>query len=58
MNKLPMYIILTVTMGIGSYIPVLFNQSLLGGWSVIGSVVGGIIGVIMYAKLRKSGILE
>lgn len=57
MNKLPMYIIVSLGMGLGSYLPVLFGQSLLGGWSILGGFVGGICGVVLFAKLRKQGIL-
>ena len=52
-----MYIILSIGMGLGGYLPVLFGQSMLGGWSILGGFVGGIVGVIFYAKLRKQGIL-
>lgn len=38
-----MYIIMSVTMGVGSYFPVLLGHSLLGGWNVLGSAIGGII---------------
>ena len=53
-----MYIIMTIAMGIGGYIPVLFHQSALGGWSILGTMIGGVIGVIVYAKLRKAGYIE
>lgn len=58
MNKLPMYTIMTVTMGIGGYLPVLFGQSMLGGWSVLGTVIGGIVGVAIYARARRAGYVS
>lgn len=58
MKKLPMYTILAITMGIGSYLPVMFGQSMLGGWSIIGTVLGGVIGIMIYAKLRNEGYIE
>ncbi len=58
MSKLPMYIIMSLSMGVGGYIPVLFGQSAFGGMSVLGTVIGGIFGIILYAKLRSNGIIE
>jgi hypothetical protein len=58
MSKLPMYIIMSVATGIGGYIPVLFGDSPLGGWSLLGSVIGGIGGIFAYVYLRNSGIIE
>lgn len=53
-----MYIILSVAMGIGGYLPVLFGESALGGWSILGTLVGGIVGIIVFSKLRKAGYIE
>jgi len=53
-----MYLILTVMMAIGGYIPVLFGADALGGWSILGGLVGGIIGVWIYMKVRSSGYLD
>ncbi|MGB2786845.1 MAG: hypothetical protein WBB94_00490 [Candidatus Saccharimonadaceae bacterium] len=58
MTKIPMYIILTVAMSLGGYIPTLFGESAFGGWSILGTMTGGFIGIVIYAKLRKSGYLE
>ena len=49
---------MTVAMGAGGYVPVLFGQSALGGWSILGTVLGGIVGIVVYAKLRNDGIIE
>ncbi len=39
---------------VGSYVPVLFGDTeLLDGWSVLGGVIGGIIGIWLGAKLYK-----
>lgn len=40
-----MYLIMSVAMGAGAYIPVLFGQSAFGGWSILGTIFGGIVGV-------------
>ncbi len=45
MNKTVILASVTVFGMVGSYIPVLFGESALGGWSVLGSVVGGLFGV-------------
>ncbi len=58
MYKLPMYTIMTLSMGIGGYVPVLFGQSAFGGIGVLGTVIGGIFGIILYAKLRSNGVIE
>lgn len=58
MAKFSMYLIMTVSMSLGGYLPTLFGESAFGGWSILGTIVGGIIGVITYAKLRKAGYLE
>lgn len=57
MNKLPMYLILGVFMTLGSMIPSLFGESLFGGWSILGTLVGGVIGVIVYWKAREAGYI-
>lgn len=58
MSKLPMYVIMSVTMGAGAYIPVLFGASALGLGSIVGSMVGGIGGIFLYIYLRNSGFIE
>lgn len=58
MSKLPMYVILTIATGLGGYIPVLLGDSPLGGWSLLGSVLGGIGGIFVYVYLRNSGVIE
>ena len=58
MSKLPMYIIVSLGMGIGGYLPVLLGQSMLGGWSVLGTLIGGFIGIWVFYKLRQAGYLD
>lgn len=58
MNKLPMYIILGVTMAVGGYVPVMFGQSSFGGWSLLGSTIGGIVGIYIYVKARQNGYID
>lgn len=58
MTKLPMYIIMTIAMGLGGYIPVLCGADALGLESVLGSVAGGIVGIVIYAWLRNRGYIE
>ncbi|MGB3009537.1 MAG: hypothetical protein WBB33_04260 [Candidatus Saccharimonadales bacterium] len=58
MSKLPMYIIMTVAMGIGGYIPVMFGAGMMDISTIVGTVIGGIIGIIVYQKLRSYGYIE
>lgn len=58
MDKLPMYIIMSIFMGIGGYAPALFGQSIMGGWSIFGTLIGGIVGVIVYWRLRDGGYIS
>lgn len=58
MAKLPMYLILAVFMTLGSFIPTLFGQSMFGGWSIFGTLVGGIIGIFVYWKVKQAGYIS
>lgn len=58
MTKFVMYLILAIAMGIGGYVPVLFGADPLGGWSILGGLIGGIIGVWIYIKVRQAGYLD
>ncbi|HEX8390241.1 MAG TPA: hypothetical protein VF597_02385 [Candidatus Saccharimonadales bacterium] len=58
MSKLPMYILLSVGMGVGGWLPTLFGQPPLGGWSILGTVIGGGLCVWVYWQLRQNGYLE
>ncbi len=58
MSKLPMYVIMTVAMGIGGYIPVMFGAGMMDFSTIVGTVIGGIIGIVVYQKLRSDGYIE
>ena len=58
MTKLVMYIIIGVTTTIGGYVPVLFGADLLGGWSILGTLLGGIVGIYIFYKVRDAGYVE
>jgi len=47
MDKRVMYIFIGVGGTIGGYIPILFGAGGLSLWSIIGSTIGGIIGIIL-----------
>lgn len=36
---------------IGGYVPVLLGQSGLGGWSILGACIGGLVGIWIGAKI-------
>ena len=55
MEKMLVYIIIAVTGGIGGYIPVLFGANPFGGWSIFGSLVGGIAGIVIFYKMKQAG---
>lgn len=50
-----MYLVIGIFMSAGGYLPVLFGQSAFGGWSILGTLLGGIAGIYIYFKLRQSG---
>lgn len=50
MNKKVILIFAAVFSIIGGYVPVLFGDTnLLDGWAIVGSTIGGIIGIIVGA---------
>jgi hypothetical protein len=53
-----MYIIIGVTTTIGGYVPVLFGADMLGGWSILGTLIGGIVGIYVFYKVRAAGYVE
>ena len=53
MEKAVRYLILSITMGIGGYVPVLFGASAFDGWSILGTLVGGVAGVWLIVKLNN-----
>lgn len=58
MTKLVMYIIIGVTTTVGGWIPTLFGSSWFGGWSILGTLIGGIVGIVIYYKIRQAGYLD
>ena len=52
MERWKMYILLSVFTTIGSYVPVFFGSSEFSGWTVIGGMVGGFIGVYIVYQSR------
>lgn len=55
MEKALVYIIIAITGGIGGYIPVLFGADPFDGWSIFGSLVGGLVGIVIFYKAKKAG---
>lgn len=51
MNKTMMYLFITIGGAIGGYLPVLFGASGIGVWSILGSTVGGLLGIWAAVKL-------
>lgn len=47
-------ILLTAACGsaIGGYMPVLFGASSFGGWSILGALGGGLVGIWIGARLQ------
>ncbi|MFZ1458990.1 MAG: hypothetical protein WAT17_03875 [Candidatus Saccharimonadales bacterium] len=58
MSKLPMYIIMSIAMGVGGYVPVMFGADMMDPSTILGTVIGGIIGIVIYVKLRNMGYIE
>jgi hypothetical protein len=54
MNKKVIVFMMALCSGIGSYVPVLLgDSSMLDGWSILGGVVGGFIGIWLGAGISK-----
>lgn len=58
MSKGLMYLLITIGSGIGGGIPLLFGDTGFGGWSIMGSLLGGLAGIVAYIKLRQNGYIE
>ena len=43
-----------IGMSLGSFVPLLWGGSLLGGWSVLFSMVGGFLGIWVGVKVAKA----
>lgn len=54
MNKRVLLLFAAIFGGIGSYVPTLFGDNdLLGGWSILGGLVGGLFGIWVGVKVSK-----
>lgn len=51
MNKSLLILLAGVGGMIGSYVPILFGADSLGGWTILGSLVGGLAGIWIGYKL-------
>lgn len=51
MEKSVKYLVISIGMGIGAYLPTFFGASGLGGWSILGTMLGGIASVVFIYKL-------
>lgn len=58
MNKFLLYTIVGICGGIGGYIPILLGQDMFSSWNIVGSVVGGLVGISAYKWLRDQGYVE
>lgn len=54
MNKKVLILIAVVGSTVGSYIPTLLGDNdILSGWSILGGLVGGFVGIWLGVKLAK-----
>ena len=54
MNKLTITVCMTIGTILGGLVPALFgDSSFFDGWSILGSVIGGILGIWVGAKVNK-----
>jgi hypothetical protein len=54
MQKAVMYTFITIGGFIGAYVPVLFGADGFSVWSIIGSTIGGGLGIYAAYKLSQS----
>lgn len=53
MDKKALYLGATIGGLIGGYLPTLFGQSGFGIWAILGSTLGGILGIIAMFKFMS-----
>jgi len=54
MNKTAISVCMTIGTIVGGFVPVWFgDSSLLDGWSILGGLVGGALGIWLGVKLAK-----
>jgi len=51
MEKKVVYIFVGIGGTVGGYLPVIFGASAFSGWSIVGSTIGGIIGIVLAVKI-------
>lgn len=49
-----MYLFVTIGGIIGAYVPVLFGADGLSAWSIIGSTIGGFVGIYAAYKISQN----
>jgi hypothetical protein len=54
MNKLIMYTLITVGGIVGAYIPSLFGADGFSVWAIVGSTIGGLIGIYAAYKISQN----
>jgi hypothetical protein len=53
MDKKVVLLISGVGMTLGAYIPTLFGADPLGGWSILGGMIGGFFGIWVAVKISN-----
>ena len=53
MNKTVMYLFITIGGAAGGYLPVLLGAGGFSVWSILGSTVGGIVGIYTAVKISQ-----
>jgi len=53
MNKLTMWISISVFSTVGAWIPTLWHAGLFSGWSILGTLFGGLFGIFAAVKLSQ-----
>jgi hypothetical protein len=51
MNKTVMYIFVTIGGMVGAYFPSLFGADGFSAWAILGSTIGGLVGIYLAVKL-------
>lgn len=55
MNKAAIMIMMSVGMTVGGFLPMLFGDNdLLSGWSILGGLVGGGVGIWLGVKVSQA----
>jgi len=53
MNKSLAYLLIAVFGTIGGYLPMLFGGGELSGWSILGTAIGGFLGLYLAYKISS-----